>query len=372
MGNMFATVKPKAKATMAHISSYRLWRPADTRSEVLAAARFKVAILVLPQASLANVCAVFEDLAAVNTLPGAEPGRLPFAARIVAETPAPFTSLSGVSLAPHGDLETFGAFDAVIVPTLYDDGSLSIADQAPILTTRQRDWLRAQHGAGAIFSTMCSGVFALAETGLIGGAAVAMHPLYAATFAHRFPDIPASTRKSLVVSGTRDEFISGGYSTYSADVSLYLIARFVGPETALHFAKLYRKDWTEPLPAAGEIGRSANSAPDMTVSLAQRFIQEHLHAPSLVSAAAAMAHLDERTFCRRFTRATGLKPSSYIARERMRRAGDLLIQSRMPIDDVAARVGYHDRSSFSKAFKSYFEQTPAQYRRRHHAPLRLT
>ncbi len=90
-----------------------------------------------------------------------------------------------------------------------------------------------------------------------------------------------------------------------------------------------------------------------------------------MSAAAAVAHLDERTFARRFERATGLKPSAYVLQERMRRARDLLSDSRMPIEDVAGRVGYRDRSAFAKAFKAQTGETPAGYRMRTQAPNKL-
>jgi transcriptional regulator GlxA family with amidase domain len=352
---------------------YRRWHQVDIGQEALESARFRVGILLLPQASMANVFSVLEDLAAVNNLPGADQSKPSFAARIIAEEPGPFRSISGGFLMPHGTLGDFGLFDAIVLPTLYDDGYLSIAEREPILTAAQREWLHAQHNAGATFSTMCSGVFPLAESGLLKTSAVAMHPLYAATFAHRFPSIPAVTRRSLVVSGQRDEFISGGYSTYSADVSLYLIARFLGPEAALSFAKLYQKDWNAALQVGdtSQPHENQNQSPDMTVRLAQRYMLDHLSAPSLVSAAAALAHLDERTFSRRFKRATGLRPSDYVFRQRMRRAQDLLVRCRMPIEEIATRVGYYDRSSFSKAFKVHANQSPAQYRKQNQLPLRL-
>lgn len=49
----------------------------------------------------------------------------------------------------------------------------------------------------------------------------------------------------------------------------------------------------------------------------------------------------------------------------------LLAGSRMPVEDVAARVGYADRSSFAKAFRESAGLPPAEYRTRFQAASRL-
>ncbi len=230
---------------------YRWWRQVEPDHRTWEAARFRVGIMLVPLASLANVFAVFEDLAAVNNLPGADQDRPSFAARILGSDDGTYLSLSGARIEPHGPIDRSGPLDAVVLPTLYDDGYLSRGDGGPLITAHQRPWLHDQHGNGALFLTMCSGVYALAESGLVDGWEVAMHPLYAPSFSARFPAVGSNTRRSVVVSGERKTFISGGHSTYSADVSLYLIARFLGPEAALAFARLYQKDWTAP-PGAGQ------------------------------------------------------------------------------------------------------------------------
>ena len=138
--------KESDRRTIELPAGYRRSQQVDICLTALASARFRVGILLLPQASMANVFSVFEDLAAVNNLPGADQSRPSFAARIIAEDAGPFRSISGGVVLPHGTLEDFGLFDAIIVPTLYDDGYLSIAEREPILTAGHKDWLRAQHG----------------------------------------------------------------------------------------------------------------------------------------------------------------------------------------------------------------------------------
>ncbi|MEO1152233.1 MAG: helix-turn-helix domain-containing protein, partial [Pseudomonadota bacterium] len=54
----------------------------------------------------------------------------------------------------------------------------------------------------------------------------------------------------------------------------------------------------------------------------------------------------------------------FIVEMRMERARDLLMRSRLPIEEVAARVGYSDRATFSKAFQRRVGLSPSMYRRR--------
>ena len=342
---------------------YALWRPADPGEELPARAHAQVAILLVRQASLSNVVTVYEDLRAVNTLEPRDAACERFDIRILAEEPGPFRSLSGLTLDPHGTLDD-QRFDAVILPTLFDDGCLTDPDHPALLSPAQRAWILDQHAGGAVFTTTCSGVYLLAETGLLNGHAAAMNTLYAAALAERYPDVAVQTRRPLVVSGPARNFVTGGDSIYSADVSLFNIARFMGPDLALRYARLYGKTWTEALHDHAEPGTAPDAPQDRMMDLARSFILGHLSEPGVVGAAAELANVSPRTFSRRFRRAIGRDPRSYVTDMRMARARDLLARSRMPIEDIAHRLGYADRTSFTKTFRARNGLPPAEYRMR--------
>ncbi len=347
---------------------YGVWTRARLDAETLRAAQHRVAILALPQASLTNVAAVFEDLQGANTVQPRDRDRPRFAPRIVAADPRPRPTLSGMTLTPHGTLDDT-RYDAVVLPTLYDDGSLSGSIDSPFLTDAEKAWLQKQHGDGATVSTMCSGAYPLAEAGLLDGHDAAMHRLYEEPFRTRYPKVRVLTRRSLVVSGERRELLTGGESVYSSDVSLYLIARFCGAEVAMRFARLYGRSWSETLHEG--LSHDPAEIDDRVIALARRFILDHLTDPAVVRAAASMTRLNPRTFTRRFTRATGLSPREFVSTARIERARDLLTRSRMPIEDVAARLGYSDRAAFAKTFRAKTGVTPAEYRARFQGAARL-
>lgn len=349
---------------------YRTWTGTSAEGEGMAREPVRVAILALPQASMANMASVFEDLQAVNMLAPGPAAGLRFKPRIVAASREPRPSIGGLMLTPHAALDERD-YDVVVLPTLYDDGCLTDPGYGPILSNTEHDWLRRQHAAGALLSTMCSGAYALAESGILDGQDSAMHPLYADQFQARFPRVRVQKKRTLVVSGERREIVTGGQSVYSADVSLYMIAQFHGAPLALEFAMLYGKTWSEAMHEETLATAGASSDGDQVVSLAKEFFHMHLADSGLVSAAADLANLNAQTFSRRFQRATGLSPREFVTGLRMERAMRLLAGSRIPIEDIAIRVGYADRSSFAKAFRDRAGIPPAEYRMRFQTAARL-
>jgi AraC family transcriptional regulator len=67
-------------------------------------------------------------------------------------------------------------------------------------------------------------------------------------------------------------------------------------------------------------------------------------------------------FSRMFRHATGEPPHQYIMRCRMDRAKALLVETRLPIVDVAFEVGYKSQSHFTTCFGKLVGVTPAAFR----------
>jgi AraC-like DNA-binding protein len=73
--------------------------------------------------------------------------------------------------------------------------------------------------------------------------------------------------------------------------------------------------------------------------------------------------LTERTLRRRCATFAGLSPKQLTMSGRMLRACDLLrAQGRMPLAEVAGRVGFNDQPAFTNAFRRYFGMTPTALR----------
>jgi AraC-like DNA-binding protein len=65
------------------------------------------------------------------------------------------------------------------------------------------------------------------------------------------------------------------------------------------------------------------------------------------------AGLSEFHFARLFKAATGATPFQFVTRTRMERAKQLLRKTRLPILEIAERVGYRKPSHFSGAFRDF-------------------
>lgn len=74
-------------------------------------------------------------------------------------------------------------------------------------------------------------------------------------------------------------------------------------------------------------------------------------------------HYSPRTMIRLIRRATYRNFHEILTEFRMTEAGRLLEKGEKSVAQIAALVGYQDRSYFDKAFRGYFGQTPAQYRK---------
>lgn len=77
---------------------------------------------------------------------------------------------------------------------------------------------------------------------------------------------------------------------------------------------------------------------------------------------AQIAGLSTYHFSRMFKRATGLSPSQYFIRLRMRRARDLLLETDRSVIDIGLDVGYSSPSHFSQVFRREMGITPSAYR----------
>jgi AraC-like DNA-binding protein len=65
-----------------------------------------------------------------------------------------------------------------------------------------------------------------------------------------------------------------------------------------------------------------------------------------------------------FTDRAGMGFRAYLTHVRMSSAAQLLTTTEMPVKEVAQRVGYHDASQFTKAFKRTHAVSPTQWRAR--------
>jgi transcriptional regulator GlxA family with amidase domain len=103
---------------------------------------------------------------------------------------------------------------------------------------------------------------------------------------------------------------------------------------------------------------------DALIAGCQVWIAEHYHEPSPVAAMVRLSGIAERSFKRRFQRATGMGPLEYVHTLRLEEAKQMLESGDAPIEAIANEVGYEDAGFFSRLFRRNVNLTPAHYRKR--------
>ncbi|SDE19693.1 two-component system, response regulator YesN [Paenibacillus sp. UNCCL117] len=109
-----------------------------------------------------------------------------------------------------------------------------------------------------------------------------------------------------------------------------------------------------------------------TLSEGQRIIYKSLEYVSgrleqdlTVGECAASVHLSVSYYSSLFKKVMGMTLTQYVTSERMQKAKSLLIGG-MPVQDVAAAVGYEERRYFSETFKRTTGMTPSEFRESYH------
>ena len=227
-------------------------------------------------------------------------------------------------------------------------------------------WLTERHDEGAMLCSVCAGAFLLAETGLLAGRTVTTHWSFAKALSRRFPQIRVDADRMIIDDG--DIVTAGGIMAWT-DLGLMLVERLLGPDVMLETARFLLVD-----PPGREQRCYAGFSPhlrhgDEAILKVQRWLQglqedgADMHAVTL-SGMAAIAGLEERTFLRRFGKATGLKPTEYFQQVRVGKARSMLELTTRNVDDVAWAVGYEDPAAFHKVFHKVTGLSPRDYRRR--------
>ncbi|WP_201501427.1 GlxA family transcriptional regulator [Psychrobacter cibarius] len=267
--------------------------------------------------------------------------------------------ISGVKQQPKrtflSDLDSVGRLTAVIIPPTLE---APIAKQAaePWL-----EWLKEQHSTGMILSSVCAGAFLLGETGLLSKRKATTHWGYAEDFKQRFPDVELDVDRIIIEDG---DIVTAGGAMAWTDLGLRMIDRFLGSQVMNETARALLID-----PSRREQCYYSAFSPilthgDAAILKVQHWLQKTEAQDIDLSTLANCAQLEERTFLRRFHKATGMTSTEYCQRLRIGEAKDFLQFSSSPVEQIAWKVGYSDASAFRKIFKRIVGLTPSEYRRR--------
>ena len=267
-------------------------------------------------------------------------------------TPEPVSGFSGLRF----DTQYFAdvgerQFDVVVLPSVWGLSMDNLERTRPAL-----QWLKQQHTGGATVVGLVTGVFHLAEAGLLDGREATIHWASENIFRQRYPKVRVSPRLQMVEA---DRIITTATTPATFDATLLLIQRFLGDrsaEFASHYFTIRDKD--APLPVFLE-----PSCNDTLVDAARDYMRLHLTDALTLPLLAHQLSVTPRTLSRRFLAATGMTPIHYLLRHRLNNARRLLGATDLQIQQVAEQSGFASATVFCRNFSKAFGQSPRAYRR---------
>ncbi len=252
--------------------------------------------------------------------------------------------------------EAGGAAPAIVIvpPVLEGQAYLELQPEA---CARLQSWYQQ----GAVVSSACAGSFLLAQAGLLSGRKATTHWQLEGAFRYAYPEVELDTDALLLADS--DLVTAGGVMSWM-DLGLHLIGRYVPPTVVQALGRFLLVDTGARQQSYYRSFIPVLDHSDRAILAVQHHIHREYRQPLSVAQMAALASLTERTFIRRFHKATGLRPAEYLQQQRVHKARELLENTVTTVERVAWLVGYEDVSAFRRMFQKQTGLTPSQYRER--------
>ncbi|TAH67357.1 MAG: response regulator [Anaerolineaceae bacterium] len=106
------------------------------------------------------------------------------------------------------------------------------------------------------------------------------------------------------------------------------------------------------------------SQSDSSVETIKKYIRNHINEELTRKTLASKVYLSPDYLSHVFREKTGQSLSSFILSERIKKAKDLLLFSKMSIRDIAINTGFSNISYFSRQFKNQTGKTPQEFRKK--------
>ncbi|MEK4509224.1 response regulator [Paenibacillus anaericanus] len=103
-------------------------------------------------------------------------------------------------------------------------------------------------------------------------------------------------------------------------------------------------------------------SPDEVITKVHRYIEEHISTDISLNALADYVGLNPSYFSRLYKQITGVGLSKYVNDYRNLMAKEMLLNTSMKVNEIAAALGYNSALAFIRFFKKQNEMTPQEYR----------
>jgi transcriptional regulator GlxA family with amidase domain len=273
-----------------------------------------------------------------------------------------FVTDTGLTFGSESTRPNDPPFDTIIVP-----GGRGMRDTQT--ANRIATWISSQAEKTRRIASVCTGIYALARTGLLNGRRVTIHWQNALDVATQFRTL--QVEESAIVLNDGKYYTAAG-ATAGIDLALFLISEDFGQEVAVRVARkllvyLHRdggqEQYSEPVQPKAEVARDQHRPPNRRMTELIRWITSHLGEDLRLENLARQVCLPRHQFIQEFIGTFGVPPGLYVKNLRFHEARRRLSSGESPAA-VARAVGFADPPYFIQEFRRRFGMLPAEYQRR--------
>ncbi|MFF4712614.1 GlxA family transcriptional regulator [Streptomyces eurythermus] len=208
--------------------------------------------------------------------------------------------------------------------------------------------------------SICTAAFVLAEAGLLDGRRATTHWQLADAFRRRYPRVDLDPDVLFVADG---RVLTSAGAASGVDICLHIVRTDHGSELANTVA---RRCVVPPFRDGGQAQYIEQPVPESgaaSTAATRAWALERLDRPLTLADLAGHARMSLRTFVRRFNDEVGLSPGRWLIQQRVARARHLLEAGDLPVDRIAAEVGFATGASLRQHLHAAIGVSPQAYRR---------
>ncbi len=295
-----------------------------------------------------TLTSVIEPLRMVNKLLGENV----FDWRFFTLTDTPQTASCGITISPDGSLSDKPWGDTVLI--------CAGIEHTPNNDKALRQWLWQHARKGSYLGGVSTGPTVLAEAELLDGYRCTLHWENLLSFSERFQKTEVTSnlfeidRKRLTCAG----------GTAAMDLMLSIIKTQFGEELSTQVADQFMHDHARSShDSQRQAHTSLNARKSPKLAEAIELMMNHPDEPLSPRDIALRAGLSLRQLERLFKKFKKCTPQAYYLSIRLDHARRLLVQTELPLLEIAIASGFVSQSHFTKCYREHYGQTPLRDRR---------
>ncbi|HEY8781879.1 MAG TPA: helix-turn-helix domain-containing protein [Mucilaginibacter sp.] len=317
----------------------------------------EIALIIHEDVTLSTVTGAMDMFIHTNRLFQQLNKQQPFKIVLACEKPIDDPMLIQPSLVTYSTLSEVVRPDLIIVPAFYGDRDLMLKKHGETIK-----WISIMHQNGAEVASLCSGIYFLAEAGLLHGRSCTAHWNDMDDIVRRYPDV--NFLSDMVITDQEGIYTSGGAFS-SLNLVLYLIDKFCGREVGVWASKMFSLDMDRINQSHFAVFKGQRQHKDDDILKAQTYIEQNHHLQINIDEIAGHTNMSKRNFIRRFKKATHNTPFEYLQRVKIEAAKKALEKGAQNINLLMYDAGYNDIKTFREVFKKITGLTPQDYRRKY-------